>query len=432
MKFFNRKKELERLDRALNKNFGLIILIGKRRTGKTSLIRYWASRLLTQTNQVVIHTQCIKGDWKLQLEQMYLDLKDHLDSTIIPKTWMELFELLDRNLQARVLVLDEFPYLLEEDPTFTSRLQSWYDKRKNTNLLLILLGSGQSMMESTFLDENAPLFGRSDDCIFIRPMAYNTFCEYFQVTPSKDSFMYYSLVGGIPKYWKWLDLNISIEHMANLLYFSDDAYMEFESTMLLTDENLNTNKMKTILNIIARGATRPSEMASKLGIPQTHLSRPLSSLVKTGIIVREIPFGESEKNPKKVQYFVKDAMIKFFYEYALVHKSRWSTYTKSFKLELLKQHASHLFEHYISIETKSVRFWSKLIEIDGIRIQDDILFLQEVKFTNLKKEKIQQIYQHYKKEIPNIPDFFQYKKKILQIFDESYFLSKKPLFEKEL
>lgn len=433
MKFFNRKKELERLDRAINKNFGLMILIGKRRTGKTSLIRHWSSLPHPhQEKSWVIHIQCIKGDWKLQLEQIYLELKDHLESTIVPKTWMELFELLDFSFKARVLVLDEFPYLLEEDPTFPSRFQSWYDKRKNTNLLIILLGSSQSMMEKTFLDELEPLFGRSDDCLFIRPMDYFAFCEYFKVSPSKITFMYYSLVGGIPKYWNWLDLSIPIEKMADLLYFSDDCYMEFETTTLLADENLNTNKMKTILSIIAKGATRPSEMATRLEVPQTNLSRPLSALVKTGIIFREIPFGETEKNPKKVQYFVKDGMIKFFYEYVLVHRGRWPSYAYSLKIDLLKQHASHLFESFVMAENKSTRFWSKGIEIDGVRFENGILFFQEVKFTKLKMEKIKQIYQHYKNEIANMPVFCSYKKKVLQIFDESYLETKAPVFEKEL
>lgn len=70
------------------------------------------------------------------------------------------------------VVLDEFPYLVESDPALPSVLQRFWDQRgRRSRLQLILCGSARSIMLK-LQSENAPLFGRVDTRLHVRPFGY--------------------------------------------------------------------------------------------------------------------------------------------------------------------------------------------------------------------------------------------------------------------
>jgi len=54
-------------------------------------------------------------------------------------------------------------------------------------------------------------------------------------------------------------------------------------------------------------------MAGRLGCPVTSLARPLTRLQELGIVVRETPFGESEKSCKRALYKISDPFFAFWF-----------------------------------------------------------------------------------------------------------------------
>ena len=104
MEFVNRDAELRELDAAAKRG-GLLVVFGRRRVGKTRLLRQW---LQTRNG---LYSQAIEAQRDLQIQQVFADLRPQLDTQLVHKTWPELLEILALQQRRWVLCLDEFPYL---------------------------------------------------------------------------------------------------------------------------------------------------------------------------------------------------------------------------------------------------------------------------------------------------------------------------------
>lgn len=364
--FVNRSRELAALDDCARSG-GLVVVHGRRRLGKTRLLTRWLSGCEG------LYSQAIEGGPELQLEQVYHDLAPGLETQLTPRTWEELFQIVDLQRGRTVLCIDEFPYLVSSDPSLPSRFQKWLDQGSRKRTLLILAGSSTRMMHDTFLSESAPLFGRARRVLRVDPMGYGDFCEATRLEErDMDSFLKFSMVGGVPRYWEFIRAGASAVGAAEELYFDFAPYMENEPRRLLRDEKVEGLSPQALLEVIGRGAERPSEMSSRLAIVQTSLSGLLQRLVGASILSREIPFGESERNAKRTCYKIADPSMRFWYRVYSPHRSLWRTYDRSQKENLLRGHAGLVFEDFCrQAHPGARRYWEKDIEIDMVRPDAD-------------------------------------------------------------
>lgn len=384
LSFVNRSRELRELD-ALSKKGGMVVLYGRRRVGKTRLLVHWLK------GKNGFYTQAIESGRDLQLQQVVQDIGAALPAGVRPKDWQEVFALLDLQKSPGVLCIDEFPYLVQSDPSLPSLLQRWLDHRKHPNPFLILCGSSRRMMHGLFLNPSAPLYGRAHKVLSIGPMGYLEFCRACGLAASgADSFLRFSMVGGIPRYWEFIQKKRDPLQTADELFFGFAPYMENEPRRILSDEQITGIHPVSILEAVGRGAEKPSEIASRLGIPHTQLSKVFTLLTDADILQRETPFGESERNPKNVLYKIEDPSLRFWYRVYSSHRSRWHQYSRAEKRRLLHLHASSVFEDYCrGLYPGSKKYWEKDNEWDLVQEVDKpggggkTLMVGEVKFKRL-------------------------------------------------
>ncbi|MGH9363734.1 MAG: AAA family ATPase, partial [Thermoanaerobaculia bacterium] len=134
LEFVDREAELRELDAAAKRG-GLLVVYGRRRVGKTRLLREWL-----QAHQG-LYSQAIEAQRDLQIQQVFQDLRARLETQLVPKTWPELWEILALQKRRWILCLDEFPYLTAVDTSLPSQLQRWLDHSLPPGCLLILAGS---------------------------------------------------------------------------------------------------------------------------------------------------------------------------------------------------------------------------------------------------------------------------------------------------
>ena len=120
MHFVNRDAELRELDAAAKRG-GLLVVFGRRRVGKTRLLRQWLQP------RDGLYSQAIEAQRDLQIQQVFADLRPQLETQLVPKTWPELLEILALQKRRWMLCLDEFPYLTAVDESLPSQLQKWLD-----------------------------------------------------------------------------------------------------------------------------------------------------------------------------------------------------------------------------------------------------------------------------------------------------------------
>ena len=393
--FANRKLELQELDAAAAAG-GLLVIFGRRRVGKTRLLAHW----LKQSGG--LYSQAIEGSAGVQLDQVHRDIEHHLPTSIVPKSWAELFELLDLQKQKRwILCLDEFPYLAAADPTLPSVLQRWLDHAKSKRSLLILAGSSTRMMNDLFLNRTAPLYGRAHKLLHVQPMSYAAFCEACQLDSAQmNSFARYALVGGIPKYWEFVNRRASVIDLAAELFFGFAPYLDQEPARILRDEGIAGMNAVALLETIGRGAERPSEMAARLGTAQTNLSRLLQQLMDASVIDRELPFGESVRSTKRTRYRIQDPTLRFWFRVYSPHRTRWHAYNNADKSRLIHEHTSTVFEDFCrQRHPGAARYWESDLEFDFVRSEPGDrethrLVVTEVKWKRLAAPERQRIRLH--------------------------------------
>jgi AAA+ ATPase superfamily predicted ATPase len=381
MKFINRASELKSLDKWGGAD-SFIVVYGRRRVGKTRLLTHWMA------SNKGGYSQAIDGTPLLQLEQVMFDLSVTLNTNLKPTTWTQFFEIIEKTPGFVRICLDEFPYLVESYPSLPSIFQKWWDHRKKKNISFIVSGSSQKMMHSLFLNESAPLFGRAKRIIQVSPMNYEAFCQACKLEiMNQESFLLYSMVGGIPKYWEYVTPTTSPVELAQELYFQSGSILENEPRRVLSDEKVEGVTPLSVLEIIGRGAHKPSEISARLGLKQTSLSKIFAQLIDASLIIREIPFGASEKDSKKSLYKIEDPMLRFWYSVYSIFRSRWSHLSSKEKNLVIHQHASQIFEIEARKYLHGSRFWDDKVEFDIVTANNlNKLSAFEAKFDKLSEE----------------------------------------------
>lgn len=234
--------------------------------------------------------------------------------------------------------------------------------------LLILSGSSMRMMHDLFLHRTAPLYGRAQKLMQVGPMDYQAFCLACGLDSTAEaSFEKFACVGGIPKYWEFVEPGKATVDLAEALFFDFAPYMELEPKRILNDEGLAGANALAVLEAVGRGASRGSEIAARLGTAQTNLSRILQQLMDASILSRELPFGESSRTSKRTLYRIPDPALRFWFSVYSPHRSLWRTYPTGKKRLLIHGHAATVFEDWCrSRHPGAGRYWEKALEIDLI------------------------------------------------------------------
>jgi hypothetical protein len=243
-------------------------------------------------------------------------------------------------------------------------------------------------MHDLFLNRAAPLYGRARKLLRIDPMDYASFCQACGQEPGKmASFEKFSCVGGIPRYWAFVEPGQDAVALADALYFDFAPYMEQEPQRILRDEGALGLNPLAVLEAIGRGAERPSEIASRLGTPQSNLSRVLQLLLDTSVLVRDLPFGESLRSTKKTLYRIQDPTIRFWFRVYSPHRSRWGALSVAQRQTLVRDHASTVFEDDCRVRFPGAgRHWEAGLEFDLVAPDPDDskgLLVAEVKWRQL-------------------------------------------------
>ena len=382
MLFTNRNNELNILNRAKS---GLYVLFGRRRVGKTTLVEHWGEQ------KRFYYSQAIEANESVQISQLVADLREILPPGIVPRDWSELFGALSLIQEPLVIAIDEFPYLVNSNSALPSMLQRWLDHNRPADLTLVILGSSQTMMHGLFLESSSPLYERATEILQIEPMGYRDFCAALNFGKQDlGNFELFSLVGGVPKYWEFIEPNDSAELLADRLYFQRGARLESEPDRLLKDEQISGQQAKSIFEAIGRGSHRPSEIAARLQSKQTTLSKPLQILRNTNLIKRESPFPDSSAESKRSLYKISDFALRFWYQTYSIHRSRWHLYSSNQRQLLIHEHAASVLEDcYRSLFPDARRYWEKGdLEIDCVRYNPDDLnsvIVTEIKNRQLSK-----------------------------------------------
>lgn len=312
--FIGRKKELSQLDRLYNSGkFEFVVIYGRRRVGKTAIINEFV-----KDKEAICFTG-VETNAKQNLENFskcIFQFSTGIESDTTFSSFQAAFEYVFKMSENRriVLCIDEYPYVARASKSLASTLQMLIDKYKdNSKLLLILCGSSMSYMEDHVLAYKAPLYGRRTAQFKVSPFEFREACEYFTKLSGEDKALAYGIVGGTPQYLLQINDNLSIEENIKDIYLNPVSSIYEEPGNLLKQEVREPAIYNAVITAIATGASKLSEISSKIGEDTSVCATYIKNLVSLGIVKKEMPYGES--SARKTIYSIEDNMFRFWYRF---------------------------------------------------------------------------------------------------------------------
>lgn len=315
--FLDRTEELGRLRSALwGKAPGLVCLYGRRRLGKSALLRtLLASRpapyYVGDAREGAVQRVALANEIARFLPGF--DAVDYRDWEALLGQWWRAAPL------DLPLVLDEFPSLVTSSPELPSLLRKFVDRQVRP---LLVCGSSQRMMHGLVLDATAPLYGRAKEILRLAPLEVSWLREALRLRSAEAVVEHYGLWGGVPRYWELAAAHRDPLTAATRLALDPLGVLHQEPDRLLADDVQDPARSSSLLSLIGRGCHRTGELAGRLGIPATSLSRPLARLVDLGLVVRDVPFGRSVRDTKRTLYRLGDPFLAFWYRFVEPNRSR--------------------------------------------------------------------------------------------------------------
>jgi AAA+ ATPase superfamily predicted ATPase len=192
------------------------------------------------------------------------------------RDWEIAFRYIFNKNEKIVVIIDEFPYLVETDDAIPSTFQKIWDLYlKDSKVYLMLLGSSISMMEKTLLFYKTPLYGRRAGQVLIKPFRFREVQKAFPDKKFEDILSIYSIVGGTPLYLnKFYKRNYFDVVKEELLRKGQPLYEEVE--FLLREELREPRNYFVILEAISLGKHKLSEIINETGFEKGMVSRYLT------------------------------------------------------------------------------------------------------------------------------------------------------------
>ena len=318
--FIGRERELKVLENQYDSgNFEFTVIYGRRRVGKTALINEFIK------NKNVIYFTGVESNAKQNLEnlsQSIMSFASDMPAGSEFPSFQSALEFVFSIAQEKrlMLVIDEYPYVAKASKSLSSTLQLLIDKYKDTSkLFLVLCGSSMSYMEDHVLAYKAPLYGRRTAQLKIQPFEFLEACKYFRKFTAEDMALAYGIVGGTPQYLLQLNDNLSIKENIKKIYLNTTSFLFEEPTNLLKQEVREPAIYNAIITAIATGASKLSEISSKVGEDTSVCATYIRNLASLGIIKKETPYGEG--SGRKTIYSIEDNMFRFWYRFVAVNTS---------------------------------------------------------------------------------------------------------------
>jgi AAA+ ATPase superfamily predicted ATPase len=332
MKFYNREKELSRLKNLFTEGIDqahLFVLSGRRRVGKTSLIRHFAEG---RSDFVYLFVSKKKSHLLLAEFSEILAERIPILKSVSINSFDSLFKILFEEMSKSPLyvMIDEFQNFQQVDGSVFSILQNlWNTYQDKAKGAIICVGSVQTLMRDIFEGEKEPLFNRASSKMSLKPLSVETVADILSdngVDVAKNLLFYHTLFGGVPKYYAILDRS-RLFHATNKatiikLFCEQDALLQQEGRDMLIEEfGKNYHLYFSILQTVAGGVTQMAQIADKTGINVNSISKYLDELVSEyGVLERRSPVTATTNDHKGGRYHIADQFLKFWFRY--LHKNQ--------------------------------------------------------------------------------------------------------------
>lgn len=327
MKFYNREKELELLSSIKERSATdaqMTVVVGRRRIGKTSLLKKAFENedtalylFVTKKNEILICEE-FKEEIERKLQVKTYGLIAHFKDLF--QYLMELSE--TRNF---TLIIDEFQEFYSVNPSVYSEMQNIWDSYKGKSKInLIFCGSIYSLMKNIFENSKEPLFARATERIHLKPFNVNTLKEIladnYPKFKAEDLLAFYTFTGGVAKYVELL-VNKKAFTLAKILdeiFRENSLFIDEGRNVLIEEFGKDYANYFSILSLIASSKTSRSEIESILEIS---VGGYLERMDNDFNLIQKVRPMFSKPGARNIKYAIVDNFLNFWFRFIYKYQS---------------------------------------------------------------------------------------------------------------
>ena len=314
--FVGRNEELKSLNEKYNSGkFECAVIYGRRRVGKTELISEFVK------DKKHIFFTAVEGTYRKNLDLLSKAIISGIEGGIRlnnPKfsEFSDCLEHIYHNADEKIIVvIDEYPYLVQSDKSISSVLQQFIDhKFQKINIMFILCGSSMSFMEEQVMGNKSPLYGRRTCQYKVNPFGFNDSSKFHKSFNKQEKALIYAITGGIPKYLLMINDQLNLKDNIINNFFSPDSLLFEEPGNLLKQELREPAVYNSIITAIATGSSKMNKISTKTYLTSSACNKYLSPLISLGIIKKEVPIL-SKAGTRNTIYRLNDGMFRFWYNF---------------------------------------------------------------------------------------------------------------------
>lgn len=331
----SRKKEQQQLEHLLDsKEAEFLVVYGRRRVGKTFLIRNYFKDRLTFYHTALSPLE-LEGSELLQaqLQNFTSSLRrSGMEIDAAPQSWFEAFDLLIDFLSGKpktekiIVFIDEMPWLDTPKSGFVTAFEHFWNGWAvgQDNLLLVACGSATTWIVDRLLSNKGGLYNRVTQEMHLTPFTLKECEEYYRehgvVMDRYDQVQCYMAIGGIPYYMSFIDPGYSLAQNIDRLLFTRNGLLTLEFGRLFGSLFSSPEPYKQVIRLLAdyREGLKREDIAKLLNMSSGGtLSKLLEALVVSDFVTRYQYFGKSKR---EVYYKLTDFYSLFYIRF--VEKGR--------------------------------------------------------------------------------------------------------------
>jgi uncharacterized protein len=334
-----RKSEIEQLNNLLlRQESDLVSLIGRRRIGKTFLIKQVYKKQL-----VFYVTGVMGGTKKEQLAVFTTACNEAFGFSAIaqrPKTWIEAFYMLVQHLgkaknKKRVLFFDEISWLAGSNNEFIRAFDHfWNQYCTMLNVVVVICGSATSWMINNVYRNRGGLHNRVTSRIHLEPFTLAETKHYLQQRKiqltTQELIQLYMAIGGVPFYLNEVQKGFTATQIINHLFFGKKAplYEEFHNLYKALFKNHEDYiAIIRLLSTKQKGLTRQELITQSQFKTGGTLSKILYELEQCHFITTTTSFA---KKTRDTLYRLSDEYSIFYLRFVEEHKHESNYWLKNF------------------------------------------------------------------------------------------------------
>jgi AAA+ ATPase superfamily predicted ATPase len=396
-RFVDRAEELTRLEALYDSNEAeLAVVYGRRQIGKSELVR---KSIRDRTDAV--YYEAVQGTPRTQRARFVEAAAERYPGiTDIKEEWEPLLAYLTR--QDAIVVIDEFPYLIDADESLPSVVQHLWDTSvDDSSATLVLTGSAIGMMFEHVFGGGAPLYGRVSQSpngrLELTELPFGTVREFVPSYDATERVLVYGVFGGSPRYLDPLDPGRTFGDNVRGLLLDTDGPLHDEPETVLQMELTEVDTYFSLLESMASGNRRRNEIAQGAGVASSNTSYYFDRLETLQVIESDHPALSDPARSKRTRYRIRDPVFRFHFRYLYGREGRYELYgedayegliepeipafvSETFE-QLCQQALPELYPERTLTRVPS-RWWYDGHEIDIVAPADDgTLLVGEAKFT---------------------------------------------------